>query len=108
MTPTEIRESNQRELARFREESAALVEGSHESLPMQGVAAVATGSALPSILRLNAHGQLYCSDGREVTTYLREWAKRAGVTEETPLNIMRREDQQRERDDACLARNWAS
>lgn len=44
MTPTEIRESNQRELARFREESAALVEGSHESLPMQGVAAVATGS----------------------------------------------------------------
>lgn len=33
-----------RELARFREESAALVEGSHESLPMQGVAAVATGS----------------------------------------------------------------
>jgi hypothetical protein len=47
MTPTEIRESNQRELARFREESAALVEGSHESLPMRGVAAVATGSEEP-------------------------------------------------------------
>lgn len=69
---------------------------------------VAMGSALPSILRLNAHGQLYCADGREVNTYLREWAQRAGVTEETPLNIMRREDQQRERDDARLARNWAS
>lgn len=58
------------------------------------------GSALPSILCLNAHGQLYYADGREVTAYLREWAKRAGVAEETPLNIMRREDQQRERDDA--------
>lgn len=79
-----------------------------EEVKTPGVAAVAVGSALPSVLRLNAYGQLYCADGREVTAYLREWAQRAGVTEDTPLNIMRREDQQRERDDAWLARNWAS
>lgn len=63
---------------------------------------------LPSVLRLRSDGTLFCADGRDVKTYLAEWAKRVKLTDETPINIMRSCDQQRERDDANLLRNWAS
>lgn len=63
---------------------------------------------LPNVLRMRADGTLFCADGRDVHAYLADWAKKVGATEDTPLNIMRREDHERDRADAWLARNLAS
>ncbi len=65
-------------------------------------------SALPNVLRMKPDGTLFCSDGGDVKEYLSAWAAKVKLTEDTPLNIMRREDHERDREDAWLARNWAS
>jgi hypothetical protein len=61
--------------------------------------------SLPNVLRIRADGTLFCSDGRNLQEYLSAWAKKAGATEDTPLNIMRREDHVRDHEDAYLLRN---
>jgi hypothetical protein len=65
-------------------------------------------SQLPNVLRVLPDGTLICVDGRDVKAYLAEWAKKVGADQQTPINIMRSEDQQRERDDAWLLRNWSA
>jgi hypothetical protein len=65
-------------------------------------------NTLPNVLRVLPDGTLVCVDGRDVKAYLAEWAKKVGATKDTPVNIMRSEDQQRERDDAWMLRNFAS
>ena len=62
---------------------------------------------LPDVLRVREDGTLFCFDGRDVAEYLREWSAKVGCTPETPLNIMRRQDHIRDREDAYLLRNWA-
>jgi hypothetical protein len=63
---------------------------------------------LPSILRVRADGTLFCADGQDVKTYLADWAKKASVTEDTPINIMRRDQHIRDREDAFLLRNYGA
>jgi hypothetical protein len=62
-------------------------------------------STLPNILRVLPDGTLVCTDGRDVKAYLADWAAKVGADHQTPVNIMRSDDQQRERDDAFLLRN---
>jgi hypothetical protein len=65
-------------------------------------------STLPSVLRVRSDGTLFCCDGRDVREYLAAWAKTVGATEDTPLNIMRRDGHERDHEDAQLLRNFAS
>jgi len=69
---------------------------------------VSTPTKLPDILRIRSDGTLFCSDGRDVNTYLADWAKRVSADETTSINIMRTVDQQAERNDAALLRNWGA
>lgn len=64
--------------------------------------------SLPNKLRLRADGTLFCADGQDLSEYLAKWAKDAGVSEDTPLNIMRRDSHERDKEDAELLRNFAS
>jgi hypothetical protein len=45
----------------------------------------------PKNLRL-VDGELVMDDGSDVREYLRQWAKRVGADENTPVNLLRHED----------------
>lgn len=64
-------------------------------------------SDLPNQLRI-VDGELVCADGSDVRAYLREWAEQANVTPDTPINIMRRDGHNRDRELALMMRHWAS
>lgn len=64
-------------------------------------------AGLPNKLRL-VDGELVCVDGSDVKAYLREWAEQAKVTADTPINIMRRDSHEHDRELATMMRHWAS
>lgn len=56
---------------------------------------------LPDRLRLR-DGLLVMDDGSDAREYLRDWARRANVDGDTPVNVLKRESVVRLQDDADL------
>lgn len=63
---------------------------------------------LPDMLRVDPDGRLFCTDGRSVRSYLREWAKQVKITEAAPVSLRLRVCAQQERDEAMMFRHWGA
>lgn len=62
---------------------------------------------LPDRLRLR-DGVLVLDDGSDAREYLRDWARRANVGDDTPVNVLKRESATRLQDEADMRFTLAS
>lgn len=62
---------------------------------------------LPDRLRLR-DGVLVLDDGSDAREYLRDWARRANVGDDTPVNVLKRESVTRLQDEADMRFTLAS
>ena len=62
----------------------------------------------PDVLRLRADGTLFCADGRDVKKYLADHARKYGIDDQVPMNLVTRESLTKLQFAATMASNWAS
>lgn len=59
------------------------------------------------VLRL-VDGKLVLKDGSDPTDYLKAWANEAGVSSDTPINVMRRDEHIQMRDTSMMMQLWGA
>ena len=59
------------------------------------------------VLRL-VDGKLVLKDGSDPTDYLKAWANEAGVSSDTPINLLRRDSYVKCRDESVMFQFWGA
>lgn len=61
----------------------------------------------PDVLRC-VKGKIVMADGSDATAYLKQWAKFCKLTPDTPINLTRRDQHMKMRDQSAMMQFWGA